>query len=229
MVATACTSGPPLEDFQITAFATSDEDRPLANVRVVTPEQELGVTGMDGSATIQIRAREGDRLLLGAVCPRDHRLLTPPRELVLRRVRSLAGDGAVRVQLRCAPLTRTAVIAVRAQGQRDLPVLVDGDPVTRLNESGVAHLVLSGITEQRFEVSLDTSSNEALQPQNPVRIVTISDRDDLVVYDQPFAVEAAPEPERARGRGRGTMTELPMLLEPTGGPHSGFHAGHFHD
>jgi hypothetical protein len=227
VVLAGCAGGPPTESFEISFHASTDEDEPLGGVRIVTTTNELGTTDEAGDLVLQVRGREGDRVVLGAICPRDHRLLTPPRELVLRKVRSLRGDGAVRVRVQCAPLVRTMVVAIRAQGQRGLPILVDGDVVTALNEAGVAHVMLSGTTEQRFEIAIDTSSNPALQPQNPVRVVAIADRDDLVLYDQPFAAdEPEPEPTRGRGRGRNTGPTLPQPLDSA--TMMGFHGGHFH-
>jgi hypothetical protein len=108
-------------------------------------------------------------------------------------LRKLAEPGALpEFSVSCQPLTRSVVVAVRADNGPDLPVRYLGQEVARTDASGAAHLLLSLAPQEEFELTLDTSDRRAenLRPQNPSARFTVKDGDEILTFNVPFAIES---------------------------------------
>jgi hypothetical protein len=86
----------------------------------------------------------------------------------------------------CPPLTRNLVLAVRASNGPNLPVRYLGKEIARTDSAGAAHALLKVSPGDTLTLTLDTSENAALMPQQPELKVTVPERDDIVVFDQTF-------------------------------------------
>ena len=99
----------------------------------------------------------------------------------------------------CPPLLREVVVAVRTENGPNLPVMYLGREITRTDESGAAHVLLSVAPSEPVEIVLDTNSlaGQRLHPKNPALSFVVPPHDDVVLFDQRFTVDADPKPRAA--------------------------------
>ena len=83
---------------------------------------------------------------------------------------------------------------MRAENGPNLPVVYLGKEVARTDAAGAAHVLLSLKPGDQFEISLNTSErgSERLRPQNPAVAFVVKGRDDIMTFDQHFAIEKKP-------------------------------------
>ncbi|MCC6873192.1 MAG: hypothetical protein IT378_02695 [Sandaracinaceae bacterium] len=195
----ACEEEAPPPRYPVTFEAHSD-GQPLEGVQVLLGQRVLGTTNGEGVLHLDLTGPEGARVPVTATCPAGHRSPESLQEIVLRPVVSLdpaAQARGLQVTVPCPPERRTAVVIVRAGGQPNLPVFVDGRELARTDASGTAHVAVSMAPQTSFNVQLATASNPLLRPQDPSRPFTVPDADQVFVYDQPFQIE---QPARVRVR-----------------------------
>jgi hypothetical protein len=205
-----CASPPPQEIQQTFLFRVeSDPGVPLAGAelrRSGGSDQVLATSDDSGLVALGLRGRPGDRVQLEAACPEGHRSPTEPLSIVVRPL----PEGAERPEylVSCRPEQRSIVVAVRADRGANVPVRYLGKEIGRTDGDGVAHAALELTPGDSITLLLDTSSAEHrhLRPQNPSLKVTVPERDDVVVFDQPFKVE---RPKLKIKR------ELPQQVGPT--------------
>ncbi len=212
----ACEEERPPPTFRVTFTASSDSD-PLAGVRVVGDGRPLGETGADGILRVDLPGREGQAVTVNAQCPEGHRA---PAELPLLTLRSFRGldpaaaERGIEMSIQCPPSERTAAVVVRTGDQGDLPVMMADREVARTDASGVAHFVLRMQPHSTFRLRIDTTGREDLQPQNPGATLTVPDRDDILLVDQPFQVKQTRRRRRPRRRDPEPATPmLPMRID----------------
>jgi hypothetical protein len=195
LAASACDSlAPPKKPSQAIAFAAeSDPGIPLAGVQVLHRAKVVAITGTDGAASLQITGQEGESFEFDVRCPVGHRSPEAPVSVVLRRT---AGQGVpARFPIRCAPKERTLVVAVRAEGGANLPVMYLGREVARTDGSGAAHVAFRVASADSVLLTLDTTEQPRLRPQHPSMSFHGADRDQLSAFAQRFDVEVAkPKP-----------------------------------
>ncbi|MDB5219916.1 MAG: hypothetical protein JWO86_7843, partial [Myxococcaceae bacterium] len=122
-----------------------------------------------------------------------------------------AGSRAPSFAARCAPLTRTVVVGIRAENGPNVPVTYLGKEVGRTDAWGAAHVVLSVKANEQIALVLDTKSGgdkaPKLRPESPSLTFVAKDKDDFVTLEQKFEVEK-PAPARVRAAPRGGPTRI---------------------
>ncbi len=178
-------SNPPLPEFKFEVKAESDPGVPVGGVTITRSGKEVGTTDATGKATLTFKGAEGDSFDLYIKCPTDYSSPMTPTSVRLSR---LADGKIMSGTVRCSPSKRKVVIAVRAEGGPNLPVMYFNREVARTDGAGAAHFFVTGKPGEQLQFTLDTSdkSNELLQPQNPNLTVLVKDQDDVYVVDQPF-------------------------------------------
>jgi hypothetical protein len=101
----------------------------------------------------------------------------------------------------CPPKNRSIVVAVRAEGGPNLPVLYLGREVARTDASGSAHVLLKLEPGEQFSLTLNTGDDKLVRPQSPVASFAVGNRDDVMLFDQRFerpkpVFRAGPAPVR---------------------------------
>lgn len=170
---------------------TGEEGQPLAEVPVELDGLTVTRTSRDGRARISLGPSGAPRVRLGVLCPRDYRALEP------RHVaRSSRGASALlSLSFACLPKLRSLVVVARAPGGEGLTLRADGEPLGTIGPDGTLHAVLLRAPESDVRLLLETGAL-ALSPRDPARLVRVTDRDEIVVFDQPLA------PDRAATRAR---------------------------
>jgi hypothetical protein len=187
--------GPAKKPSQAIVFAAeSDPGVPLAGVQVLHRGKVAATTQADGSAPLQITGQEGETFDFDVKCPAGYRAPEAPIAVVLRRT---AGAGvAARFPVRCVPRERTLVVAVRADGAPNVPVLYLGREVARTDGSGAAHVAFRLAATESVALTLDTTEQSKLRPQSPTMTFHGAERDQIVSFAQKFEAEV-PKPKPA--------------------------------
>jgi hypothetical protein len=189
-----CAHGAPKARYRVRVHVESYPERPVAGATVFALGQDAGATGASGNLTLQIRGTEGERIPLAVSCPEGFRSPDKPAEAILH---GLAGEGReAQYDFRCAPMTRSLAIVVRADHGPHLPVIVLGREVARTDESGAAHVLVQVPANDDVAVTLSTAEpgNHRLRPQNPSIAFTPSDKTDFKLFNVSFQLE----PEKVR-------------------------------
>jgi hypothetical protein len=179
-------SEPPPPSFKFEVKAESDPGVPVSGVVLTRVNKEVGKTDATGKASMVFQGNEGDTFDIYVRCP-EADYMSPTQPIVVRL--SKLSDGKVlSASVRCSPLKRKVVVAVRADGGPNLPVVYYGNVVARTDSAGAAHFfVIAKPSEQlQFTLSTDEPGNELIQPKNPNLTVLVKDQDDVYIVDQPF-------------------------------------------
>jgi hypothetical protein len=197
--ATSCEPPPP-PAVAITVRARSETGAPVANADVFAGPTKVAHTDRDGSATLYITGAEGDTFFVRVDCPQGFR--SPNEPLSVRRLGIAAATSVPEYDVICHELRHTMVVAVRAEGGPDLPVLYLGKEVARTDRSGAAHVTIAMDVHERIELMLGTAGkeNEKIHPQNPVSVFEMPDHDDIQVFPVTFTRDVKKAPPRAGGR-----------------------------
>lgn len=183
-----CSTREPIPSHRLRIAVQSDDGVPISGASISIAGQIAGNSDIEGELAVVLRQPEGARIELKAQCPAGY-TGGQSRTVTLRNVSALAEGGkrpVVRERLSCNPIRRALVLLVSSEGQPDLPVVVDGVPEGQTNAQGFAHTRLSGKPGTTFQVTLDTSANPHLRPQNPTRSFTLSSEDTLLAFVQEF-------------------------------------------
>lgn len=177
--------------------AEADPGTPLAGVSVLLDGRPLGTSDARGALPLELEGPLGEAVRLDVSCPSGHRLTSSPLRVVLRPVTGQAPEYKVT----CPPARRWMVLAVRAKNGVNVPLRYLDQVIGRTDGDGVAHGLLALLPGERARVVLDTSAPEHryLRPQNPVLQLSAPDRDEVVMLEQPFMVDAPRRPAPARG------------------------------
>jgi hypothetical protein len=191
-----CDPPPIVRDYEVSLIVSGDPGQPLADAEVSQGAEPIGRSGPDGKVHLLLRGREGRAVALRVRCPEGYRSPSEPISIVLRRL----GESERHPQwrARCAPLLRTLVIAVRADGGANLPVSILGREVARTDALGAAHVLVRSAPEETVELTLDTSASPGLRPRSPSARFEVPSHDDVALFSQAFeAPRAAATPRRA--------------------------------
>jgi hypothetical protein len=180
---------PPTLPQTVVVRVSSDPGKPLANAQVLFSGKQVGITGADGAADIQLAGKDGESFDVMVACPKGFESPNKPIRVAFRRLADSTKKPEYAVQ--CPPKTRTVVVAVRTEGYTEVPVTLLGREIARTDDSGAAHVVLTLEPGEQFDLMLDTSEKrfEHLQPQNPVASFSIGHRNDIFTFDQKFETE----------------------------------------
>jgi hypothetical protein len=180
-------------DYEFIVRVSSEPGRTVAGARASLKNKELGVSDSTGAVTIKVRGHEGDVLPIEVSCPAGHR---PPAP-VLVPLRRVGHDVTPEFAATCTPLTRSIVVAVRAERGPNLPLLYLGRELARTDSSGAAHLLLDVASEDVVELVLDTTEQPQLRPKNPVLRIQPGPGDDITALSQNFTVQPRERVKRA--------------------------------
>jgi len=196
---------------QSTQFVTrvrveSDPGQPVAQAKLMRDGEALAETGADGAANLALSGAPGERVSLQVQCPSGYRAPDKVLSIVLR---PLLEARTPEYRVRCPPLLRNVVVAVRAQLGPNLPVRYLGRELARTDASGACHASLKLGAGETATLTLDTSAPEhaGLMPRNPELKITVPERDELIVFDQTFRREAE-KPKRRTGHGSSGPTRI---------------------
>lgn len=184
----------PAPPHELHVQVTADRGVPMAGAQLRVHGTLLGTTDALGLATLRVADGSAEPPTLALACPPGFEAATPETALVL----PAAGSPPPMMQLSCRAEPHDAVVLVHAGALgTSLPVRVDGVPVGQTDALGFAHVHVRAGANAGFEVSLDTSSNEKLVPQNPAREFRLGEADEMFVFDT-----AVDEPKSASRRRR---------------------------
>lgn len=195
----------------LTLRATTQATAPVARARFWVNGRDVGVTNASGVLTftfdraVNMKDMKDMNVAITIACPPGYRGPSKPRALPLSHLMQGAGphDKPVPVATTsiCEPELRMAALIVRAQaGARParLPILVNGELVSQTATDGTAHVLLRVPVQDSVRVTLDTSQQPRLAPQNPTRTFASEDQH-LLLFDQHFERTRPPGP-RPRAR-----------------------------
>jgi hypothetical protein len=168
---------------------TSDPGQPVTGARIVQRGVVVGTTGDDGRVRLTALGVEGSSVDLSVLCPDGYRSPAAPLTIVLRRL--MAGTPVPEYGASCPPSERRVVVVVRARDAADVPVVYLGREMARTDASGAAHVLLTAAPNARVTIELRTNgvAGGRLRPQNPSLVFVVPDRDEIVAFDQRFALE----------------------------------------
>jgi hypothetical protein len=180
-LALACGESAFAPSYPILVRVESDPGVPLAGAGLSTDGRLLATSDERGLIAANLRGSLGDLVAVAILCPPGYRGPSEPLSV------QLAAPGTLPEQhARCSPLTRSLVIAVRATNGPDLPLRYLGQEIARTDANGAAHALLHAAPGEALMLTLDTSANTQLTPQQPELIVSVPERDELIVFDQAF-------------------------------------------
>lgn len=199
LIAGSCGSPPTAErPYTVLIRAFDTEGEPLRGLRVMAAGRELGATAAGGRLQLRLMGTEGQRVDFEATCPEGY---NGPRErasLLLKTFQRLSPGAEQQTELRqtCQAIERVTAVVIRS-GEPKIPVRLRDQELTRTSEQGIAHVVFKQKSGISFRLTLDTHEQADLRPQSPSRIFMVGERDELVIWDQPFE-KAKPKPRPKR-------------------------------
>jgi hypothetical protein len=192
------------KDFTL-AFHASCDDEPVDDVAISVNGSQSGRTDGDGILHITVTGEEGQALPLHVECPDSYRRAEAPNVVRLLTIRGFDSEQSSLhrvIPVQCVPRERIAAVVVRAPEAPGVPVLLYGEEVARTDSSGVAHLEVQLPPHNRFALELDTREHPRLRPQNPTKSFRVPDREEIFLFEQPFAVAPEPRPAKRQRRRR---------------------------
>ena len=187
--AVSCSRPGPSASYDLLVRVSGGPGRPLAGARILFQGKQVGTSKDNGIVKLSIEGTEGEVFPFTVACPDGYRSPNKPIDVALRR---LADPGKPpEYAVSCTPLTRSVVVAVRADQGPNLPVIYLGQEVARTDSSGAAHVLLSLPPGEEFELMLDTSNaaGERLRPQKPTGKFAVKNADEMLTFHVPFTVE----------------------------------------
>jgi len=182
----------PAATFPVRVHARSEGQASLAGVELALGNQVLGKTDAEGTVSIRLQGNEGDSVALNVKCPAAYASPERPLQVGLRHLGN--GSTAAQFDVDCFSLVHSVLVGIRAENGPHLPVLRLKSVVGQTDDQGVAHVLLQAAPNEPIALTLDTSRNAALLPQNPSLDFTAHDNDELVLVSQKFTLKRAPAP-----------------------------------
>ncbi len=179
---------PPLE---VAVIVTSDPGKPIEGAEVVYAGKTLKRTDEKGVAKLTLKGNDGDSYEVRIKCPKGFQSPSKPLTIPLQRLSD--PNDVAEYDVACPPVTRTVVVAVRADNGANLPVSYLGRAVGRTDGSGAATILVPDVdADSQIVLTLDTTEkgNEGLKPQNPSSTFVVKGRDDVFGWDQKFVLAA---------------------------------------
>jgi hypothetical protein len=182
----------PNSTFPISIRARAEDQTNVVDVQLSLGNQALGKTDDSGSLSFTLHGNEGDTVALNVKCPAAY--ASPERPLLVGLRHLGDGSTAARFEVECFSLVHSVVVGVRAENGPHLPILRLKRVVGQTDDQGVAHVLLQASANEQIALTLDTSKNASLLPQNPTLDFATHDSDELVLVSQKFTVKQAPRP-----------------------------------
>jgi hypothetical protein len=214
LLALAACADPQPVPFVAHFSVTADEKTPVAGAQVAARGKVIGTTSATGELQARLHGFEGDRVPITLTCPSGYAPSPAESVIILRSVQGLGGEERKPIDhaLGCQPTKRDAVVLVHVSGAAaSLPVKIDGAAVGQTDGLGFAHFYLRPDPGTRFEVAIDTSSNEKLMPQNPQQVFQVDTHDDVFVFDREFKLPPKQKAVRKRAKAK-PQVHIPIRL-----------------
>lgn len=186
LVDASCTHSARQISHRIRVNVVSDPGVPLAAAELFAGSRSLARSDEAGTIDVALPGRPGDVVQLQLRCPEGYRTPDDSLSVLLREPLREPRERPPEFTLACPPLTRTLVVAVRADRGPSLPLRYLGEEVARTDASGAAHALLRAKPGDALTLTLDTSAEPQLMPQQPELKLSVPDHDELVVFDQAF-------------------------------------------
>jgi hypothetical protein len=175
-------SGP----FSVVVAVHAERDAPVAAARVLSGKRLLGQTDASGLSRLRLQGRDGQTVPLSIECPPGFSSPEAPLTVALRELAT--GSPPPRYEAHCTATTHSVLVAIRADNGANLPILQLDRRVGTTDAAGIAHVLLAGVpAEQPIALTLDTTQQSNLRPQNPVLTFVSAPRDELVLLEQQFS------------------------------------------
>jgi hypothetical protein len=173
---------------EIVLRVEADPGKPIKGADLFFSGQKIATTDDSGMGKLRLTGKDGETFDVVVKCPEGFTSPSRPVSVVLRR---LADGKRPEYAALCPPTTRLVVVAVRAEGGPNLPVMYLGREVARTDTSGAAHVLLRLRPDEQFDLVIDTTEkgNERLRPQNPQNAFFVKQKDDVFTFDQKFTLE----------------------------------------
>ena len=157
----------------------------LSAIPIRIDGEAAGRTNGDGTLRVPVFRQPGRVLRVTHDCPAGHHAPNPGVSVRVRRY-ELTQSEALRIKLRCRPLSRLAAFVVRAKGGAALPVLLNGERVATTNAAGIAHFSRSAPPGTEYRVEVDAREHPALLPRSAAMLVRLPDSSELFVIAPTF-------------------------------------------
>jgi hypothetical protein len=182
--ALGCALDPQPEPFPLALRIVSDPGEGLAGAAVAYGQEAPQLSDEQGRVKVRVHGRQGDTASFVVRCPDGYRSPSGAVGIALRR---FADPSVVpEHEVACPPLSHTLVVAVRAPGGAELPVLADGMELTRTDAQGVAHVSWDLPVGTSLELTLDTSARPELLPQSPRQRFSDLSGDEVALFERHF-------------------------------------------
>jgi hypothetical protein len=193
LLCAACAT-PAAPSYRVLVRVESDPGVPLAGALIRRDGRTLGESDARGELALQLKGPPGSELALEVLCPRGSRSGHQVVAVALRPWTDRTRRPEYAVQ--CRPERRSLVVAVRAPNAAHVPLRYLGREIARTDAQGAAHGLLELPPDEIAKLTLDTSAPEHrwLRPRNPELKVSVPDHDEVVLFDQPFVVDAPKKP-----------------------------------
>lgn len=177
---------PATDSFAVVLAVRAAANAPVRDARVFANKKLLGTTDGSGLSRLSLKGRDGQTVPLTIECPAGFSSPQAPVPVALRRL--TPGSRPPRFEAHCLSTTHSVLIGIRAERGANLPILQLGRSIGSTDASGNAHVLLANVTaDQPIALTLDTSQQPLLRPQNPVLTFVPAARDELVLLEQTFS------------------------------------------
>ncbi|HVW29694.1 MAG TPA: hypothetical protein VHC69_30230 [Polyangiaceae bacterium] len=178
----------PKEDppFAITMAVLGEDGQGIMGAQVLNGKKVAATTDQTGTAKLTFRGQEGTTVSLTVKCPDTYSSPAKPITFGLRHLDP--GSPAPRFEAKCVRQTHSVVVGLKTENGENLPILRLGQVIGKTDELGAAHLMLETSPNEQVTLTLDTSGNELLRPQNPNLTFVSKDKDEMVLLEQKFTV-----------------------------------------
>lgn len=172
--------------FSVVLAVHAGAEAPVTGARVLAGKKLLGTTDQSGLSRLRLEGRDGQTVPLMIECPAGFSSPEAPVPVALREL--APGSRPPRFEAHCTATTHSVLVGIRAEHGANLPILQLDRGVGTTDVAGMAHVLLSNVTpEQPIALTLDTSSQPLLRPQNPVLTFVPAARDEFVLLEQQFS------------------------------------------
>jgi len=178
----------PKEDppFRITMAVLGEDGQGLMGAQILNGKKVVATTNDTGSAKLSFHGQEGATMSLTVKCPERYASPANPITLGLRHLDP--GSPAPRFEAKCIRQTHSIVVGVKAENGADLPIVRLGQVIGKTDQLGTTHLLLETSPNEQVTLTLDTSANNMLRPENPNLTFMSKDTDEFVLLEQKFTV-----------------------------------------
>jgi hypothetical protein len=187
---------------QISIRVEADPGVPVKGADLFFSGEKVSTTNDAGQGKLSLTGRDGETFDVVVKCPQGYASPTKPITVVIKRLADPKKHPEYFAT--CPPTTRLVVVAVRAEGGPNLPVMHLGREVARTDASGAAHVLLRLRPDEQFDLAIKTDEpgNERLRPKNPQEAFFMKSKDDVLTFDQKFTLEkpraAPPRPGKPK-------------------------------